>query len=296
MTDSVDFVQTRLADTLTVDFNCVNILTESRRNGQNSSTSRSMGLGNALSTVEIVTLDTVTSLIKSIVEGKSRASSAHSINSLESSDTDAGHTGQIQLLVSSASRSANRHLGIVVLGRRTEGTDSLDEVEVGSALADIVDENLVESADRNYFGGDDRSSPDFVALSSFSIGSLQEFKPSDAVARTGVEIIGRIRRANVTDGLDTVIAIVAYASFISIDFIPSADGVVGVEREALSVAHVISDQTNALAEDIVVDLIDRAVDFLRFGISYWGDVGTVRDESSWDAVRSIAQMVGCLLA
>lgn len=45
----------------------------------------------------------------------------------------------------------------------------------------------------------------------------------------------------------------------------AADGVVGVELEADAVFHVVVEDTDALAQNVVVDLVGRTHDALLYG-------------------------------
>lgn len=128
---------------------------------------------------------------------------------------------------------------------------------------------LVKSAlrDGSYWGlwGRDPS------LSAFS---LDEDVASSTVAAESVKIIGRVGRADVTDGSDEVVTIGALTSLIFVFLILSADGVVRVELETLSVLHVVAEDADTLAENVVVYLVDGTGDIAWLGS--WGrSVGAI---------------------
>ena len=81
-----------------------------------------------------------------VVDSESGTLTAFSLDVLESSDTDAGQSGQIELLIFSTGRSAHSQLSIVVVGRGTVGADSLDEVEGGETGADSSHDFFIDSA------------------------------------------------------------------------------------------------------------------------------------------------------
>ena len=120
-----------------IDFKGVRISTDSRWNGGRRSFSRRSGFGDAKSTIEIVSIDTITSMMEFIIDSVFRAGIAFSIDILESSDADTGKTGKIELLFSSAGRSANAELSIIVIGSNTVSTNSFNEIEVRKASTDV---------------------------------------------------------------------------------------------------------------------------------------------------------------
>ena len=61
-----------------------------------------------------------------------------------------------------------------------------------------------------------------------------------AVAAEGVEVVGGVGWAEVADGSDEEEAIVTFTSLVFIDFVSSADWVLGIEGVAVSVFHVVA--------------------------------------------------------
>ena len=194
-------------------------------------------------------------------------------------------------------RSADCQLSIVVVRSRTEGANTLDEIETRSALADIVDQFFIKSTFRHNRGRRlGRRGPDFETLAGFSVVAFNIFVALDAVAGKSTNIVSGVRRADVTYSLDAIIAIVTDAPLISVDFVSIADGVVRVERMALSVLPVVADDTDTLTEDIIVDLIVGAIDLLRFRISHWRGVGIFSCERVVSIIGSVSEVHGGLWA
>lgn len=76
---------------------------------------------------------------------------------------------------------------------------------------------------------------------------------------------------------------------ISVHFVSSADGIDVISRIAHSVFHVVPDDTDTVAEDVVVDLIDGAVNGLGFGVGLGGNIGAIRDEVIGTGLGSFSQ-------
>lgn len=150
------------------------------------------GGGNAVSVVKSVALDAVTALALGVVGGVGLASSALSVDVEEARQADAGQGVDVQNLVGGASGPADGGLSVVVVGGHAVGADSLDEVEVGEALADVVDQLLVDRAGgwRWHWSWGWRSVRKCA-------GSIDKSVARDAGARERGELIGGVRRADV---------------------------------------------------------------------------------------------------
>ena len=296
LANAVDQVVARLADALPVHLEGVDVLAEPRRVGERSRHVRLVGVRDALAAVEDIPLDTVTFLIKLVVDSIGWANSTLSVDQLEASNADTLQTSKVQVGIRAALGPADAHCRLVVVGGSTVGANTSDQVEVLPALADVVDEHLVDAADGNRNGRrHGRRDVDFEALSPANAQlSGLELVALDAVAGAGPGVVGGVGGTDVADGFDAAEAIVADAPLIPVDFVPAADGVVRVEGEALAVAHVVADETNALAEDVIVHLVDGAGDLLRLGISRGGHVGTVGHKGVGDLLGSVAQVIGGL--
>ena len=133
----VDQMERSFTNTESIDFKSIRISTDSRLDGSRRSLSRRSGFGDAHSTIEIVSIDAITSMMEFIIDSVFRAGVAFSIDILESSDTDAGKTGKIELLFSTAGRSANAELSIIVIRRNAVSTNSFHEIEVRKASTDV---------------------------------------------------------------------------------------------------------------------------------------------------------------
>ena len=90
LADSVYEVEARNADTLTIDFNGINILAKSGTVGKFRRRLRKISVRNTFATVEDIVFNAVTCLLVLVIDGIGGASSTHSVNSLESSNTDTG--------------------------------------------------------------------------------------------------------------------------------------------------------------------------------------------------------------
>ena len=108
-----------------------------------------------------------------------------------------------------------------------------------------------------------------------------------------IDIVGGVGRTEVTDGSNKEEAIIANTSLIFVDFISSADGILGIELMAYSIIHVVAQNTNTLAQNIVVDLIDWTINNCRFRIGYWGNVSAICNKGISIGFGSVSEVVGC---
>jgi hypothetical protein len=96
------------------------------------------------------------------------------------------------LLIFAAGGSADGEFGVVVVGGHTVGAHSSDQVEVGEALADVVDQLLVDRA--GWGGGgkwDNWGNIDQAAL------SLNEYVPGDALTGQCVNVVCGVGGAHI---------------------------------------------------------------------------------------------------
>lgn len=158
-------------------------------------------------------------------------------------------------MVLSANRSADSELGVIDVGSSAFSADSFDQIEIVKAGADAVYSSFVESASRDDGGrGLGRRSVGSAAF------SLDEDVSRGAVTRKGVHVVSGIWGADIADASDQIVSSCTDTSLALVYLISSANWVrldIGV---ADAVSHVVAEDTDALAEDVVVDLINRAVD------------------------------------
>lgn len=110
--------------------------------------------------------------------------------------------------------------------------------------------------------------------------ALDQAVSSCADAGGGVEVVGRVGRADVTDTPDEEVAHCADASIILVDLVLAAGrDNLGVWN-TVAVDEVVSIDAHALAKDVIVDLVHRTVDGGRGGSGGGGSVGTVGSEGS----------------
>lgn len=176
-------------------------------------------------------------------------------------------------MIFSTNGQAEGQLGVVAVAWGSAVcANSANEVEVGEAGADSTDDFLVDSAvgwlrSGRFNGGN----PSESAL------SLDKNVSLGAVAAGGGEVVGGVGWADVADCSDEEEAVIALASFVSVDFVSAANRVLGIELVAVSVFHVEAENADTFAEDVVVDLVGGATDDVEFG-SCGGLVGAIGDE------------------
>ena len=124
--------------------------------------------------------------------------------------------------------------------------------------------------------------------------SLHEDVSSGAVAAEGVELVGGVGGTDIADGADEEEAVCTLAPLVLIHLVLAADGVVGVELDALLVIHVVAEDADALAEDVVVYLVDGTVDVAGSGGVGRG-VAAIGDEGNWGGSWAVASMGDGLL-
>lgn len=157
-------------------------------------------------------------------------------------------------------------MGIVVVGFTAVSTGTLDEVEATSALADLSDEFFVESAG-DWWGsrGHWRRGVDAGAV------AVKKGITFDALAAERVDVVGGVGFAGVTLVTDEIVAKVADASAILVDFVGAANWG-SAEGNAFVSSHVVAEDADALAENVVIDLQVGAVDFNWVGSLGFGKV------------------------
>jgi hypothetical protein len=172
-------------------------------------------------------------------------------------------------------------LGVIDVGSSTVSANTFNEVEILKAGADIADESFVYFTSGHYRlrwlwrRG--------VWLAAFT---LEEHISVGAIAGKGCQIVGGIRRADVTESSNEVISSRADTSLALVYLISSTDRVsldVGI---ADSIAHVVAENADTLAEDVVVYLINWAVDGDWFGASGRRDISGIGYISSSGSVGS----------
>lgn len=185
------------------------------------------------------------------------------------------------MLVGLAYWFADGELGIIDVGSSTVGANSFNDVEVFKAGADVADKAFVDfTSGHNGCGGLWRRSVWFAAF------TLEEHISICAITRKSGQIVGGVRRADVAEPSDEVVSSCTDTSLALVYLVSSTDGVsldVGV---ADSVAHVVAENADTLAENVVVYLINGAVDGDRCGASWGWDVSRIGDVSSSGSVRA----------
>jgi hypothetical protein len=149
-------------------------------------------------------------------------------------------------------------LSIVVARSNAGCADSPDEVMVRETGANIVDQSFVESAYRSIVYGRKRHDDLESAL------TLNEFVALSTDAVKTIDVVGGVRRTDITDGSDQVVADIANAPLITVYLVSATDWVVGVEFVAVAVLHVVVEDTDTFAQNVIVDLVGRAYDALRY--------------------------------
>lgn len=208
------------------------------------------------------------------IDRVSRADSAFSVNVVEASDANTLESIKIQLLISLANWSADGKLRIINIRGSTFSADSSNKVEVFKAGADISDESFVESTSRDY-----RSRGLWRWSIRFTTFTLEEDIAIGTITRKCCQIVGGIGRTDVTETSNEIISSCTDTSLTLVYLISSADRIsldIGV---ADAVAHVVSKDADALAEDVVVYLINGAVDNGWLGASRGWDIGRIGDVS-----------------
>lgn len=117
-----------------------------------------------------------------------------------------------------------------------------------------------------------------------------------AVAVEGVDVVGGVRRTDVADSLNQEVPLCADTAFVFVDFVLAADWVARVEGTTNTVVVPEASLTNALAEDVVVDLVEWADDGAGVGTRGRGDVGGVGDVGVGEFGWAVAIGVGRLCA
>jgi hypothetical protein len=163
---------------------------------------------------------------------------------------DAGQRVDIQHLIFRASGPADSSPGIIVIGGHAVGADSLDEVEVGEALADVVDQLLVDGA-----GGRSWNWSWSWRVVWHGTGSIDEGVSGDARAGERGEVIGGVGRADVAIRSNKEESLSAGASSILVDLILTTNGSRIAISNTVASLEVISDDADTLTENIIVYLI-----------------------------------------
>ncbi len=234
--------------------------------------SRRGGFRDTSSAVENISLDAVALSLIPVVDGKGGALSAFPLNVDEASVADAGVGVDIQDLVFVAGGSADGVLGVVVVGSHAVGAHSLDQVEIFQANAYSVDEFLVEEADDGFWlrgGGRGEGQSAF---------SVDQDVSACADAGGGGEVVGGVGGTDVADAADEVEANCANTSVILVDLVSAAGWYDIGERNTCAVGEVVPYHANALAEHIIIDLVDGAVDGGGSWAMHWRTVAAVRSE------------------
>jgi hypothetical protein len=220
------------------------------RNGERCGGERRTSGGDAVFVVEDVSLDAVALLGELVVGGVGLAAAADTVDLVEAALALADEGVEVEDFVGAAGGSADGELGIVVVGSRAVGADALDQVETVNADAVAVDQFLVDGTD-GVLGcgrGDGRD----VDLSARAV---DEDVAVDAGAGEGREVVSRVGGADIAQSADEVEAEGADAAAVLVDFVASANGDDVVVGDTVGALEVEADDANALAEDVVVDLV-----------------------------------------
>lgn len=211
--------------------------------------------GDAVLVVEDVSLDAVALLGELVVGGVGLAATADAVDLVEAALALADEGVEVEDFVGAAGGSADGELRVVVVGGRAVGAHALDEVETFNADAVAVDQLLVDGADgvlgRGRGGGRD------VDLGA---GAVDEDVAVDAGAGEGGEVVGGVGGTDIAELADEVEAEGADAAAVLVDLVASAGGDDVVVGDAVGALEVEADDANALAEDVVVDLVIGAGD------------------------------------
>ena len=207
---------------------------------------------NAHSAAEGISSDAVTGLFDLVVDGVCWAGSTFAVDVDKASNADAGESVDIELLIAGAVGSADSQLSIIVARSDAGSADSLDKVVVRETSADIIDHSFVESADWDGNNGINGNDDLFSAL------ALNELVALGADAVEVIDVVCGIGRTDIAGSSDEVVTIVTIASPITIYLVFAADWVGGVEFVAHSVLHVVVEDTDTFAQNVVVDLVGRA--------------------------------------
>ena len=108
----------------------------------------------------------------------------------------------------------------------------------------------------------DRDNRDDDLKSAFSLDELVALC-TDTVEVA--EVVCRVGRTDITDGADEEISISADAPLVGVYLVVAADRVDWIELIANSVFHVVVEDTDTFAQNVIVDLVERAHDCLRYG-------------------------------
>lgn len=98
-----------------------------------------------------------------------------------------------------------------------------------------------------------------------------------ALAGESADDVGRVGRADIAEPSYEVVTLGADASFISVDLVSAAGGLIVNVRVADALCHVVAQDADAFAEDIIVDLVEGAINNARYGAGCWRRVSGVGD-------------------
>jgi hypothetical protein len=257
-----------LADALVVHQDSVDVLARARSHWQLSLRHGRGGLGNTNSRAVGVPIDADAGLLISAVDGVGGADTTLSVDVVESSEADALESVEVELLVGSAGGSADSQLGVVDVRGSTFSAGTLDQVESREAGADIIDQLLVEPTSRDYRSWRYRGRVvNCTALSGLVDVAL------GALAGEGGDDIGGVGGADIAESTDEEESIGADAAFVAVYLVSATDGVAFDVGIAGTIGHVVPQDADALAEDVVVDLVDGASDGGGDRSGRGGDVG-----------------------
>lgn len=224
-----------------------------------------------------------------VVDRVSGASSALAVDVVEARLTDAGEAVEVKNLIESAGRSAESKLGIIVVGGGAVSANSLDEVESIETDADVVDQTLIESA-----GGDHWTRSRSRRLVGKDAEAVEKSVSWDADAGKSGQIVSRVRGTHIAGRSNQEKSLGAGAASILIDLVLSAGGGGDSIGNAVAAFEVISDETDALTEDVVVDLIIGTGDLDGRRTGSWDGVCGRLRSSSHSVGRSVTKRVRAL--
>lgn len=121
---------------------------------------------------------------------------------------------------------------------------------------------------------------DLTAFSSFEDVAL------GALAGKSAEDVGGVGRADIAESSDEIESLGTDAALVTIYLISSAGRIILDVGVADAVGHVVPQDANAFAKDVVIDLIDGAVDSCGGGSSCGRDVSRVGDVGGGRGVGS----------
>ena len=199
--------------------------------------------------------------------------------------TDTGDSIDVQNLIESAFGSADGQRGIIVVRSSAVCASCPNQVVSIQTDTDVVDQSLIyrtrrDDRDRSWLGRSVRK----------DTLSVDQLVPRDADARKSGQIVGRIWRADITGGSNEEEALSTATSTVPVDLILTACRSRHSIEHAVTALEVESLQTDALTQDIVVDLVIGAADLHGRGISGRRNILICRTRSD-NRGRSVSKRV-----